>query len=242
LGGWRLQPIWNIQKWVPSLKLTYPLEIGGWETTFLLGMPIFRGYVSFREGRNCIVFKSPTYYIYIYTLNNQGFNSLLNWKVVVKLDHQCVGLPGNVSNVNLIGGFNPYIHQIGNHFSPSLVGVNITKKKISEVHHHSLIWWIIPATNPGTAAMVSSMHARSNKRSPFRMHRYNGARTSRFAMPHRLALSTFFGLGLAGNAGYGVMMLLYKDKCEICEIRVVTTLPIHFPPNVSQSLFSCGKS
>ena len=25
------------------------LKIGGWETTFLLGSPIFRGYVSFRE-------------------------------------------------------------------------------------------------------------------------------------------------------------------------------------------------
>ena len=26
----------------------YPLKIGGWETTFLLGKPIFTGYVSFR--------------------------------------------------------------------------------------------------------------------------------------------------------------------------------------------------
>ena len=26
------------------------LEMDGWNTTFLLGKPIFRGYVSFREG------------------------------------------------------------------------------------------------------------------------------------------------------------------------------------------------
>ena len=29
-----------------------PLKMDGWNTTFLLGRPIFRGYVSFREGRN----------------------------------------------------------------------------------------------------------------------------------------------------------------------------------------------
>ena len=28
-----------------------PLKIDGWKTSFLLGWPIFRGYVSFREGR-----------------------------------------------------------------------------------------------------------------------------------------------------------------------------------------------
>ena len=27
-----------------------PLKMDGWKTTFLLGRPIFRGYVSFREG------------------------------------------------------------------------------------------------------------------------------------------------------------------------------------------------
>ena len=26
------------------------LKIGGWKTTFLLGRPVFRGYVSFTEG------------------------------------------------------------------------------------------------------------------------------------------------------------------------------------------------
>ena len=28
------------------------LKMDGWNTTFLLGLPIFRGYVSFREGNN----------------------------------------------------------------------------------------------------------------------------------------------------------------------------------------------
>ena len=37
---------------VPSLKLTFsPLKMDGWNTTFLLGRLIFRGYVSFREGK-----------------------------------------------------------------------------------------------------------------------------------------------------------------------------------------------
>ena len=36
---------------VPSLKLTQPLKMDGWNTTFLLGRPIFRGYDSFREGK-----------------------------------------------------------------------------------------------------------------------------------------------------------------------------------------------
>ena len=35
----------------PSLKLTFShLKMDGWKTSFLLGRPIFRGYVSFREG------------------------------------------------------------------------------------------------------------------------------------------------------------------------------------------------
>ncbi len=35
---------------VPSLKLTFShLKMDGWNTSFLLGWPIFRGYVSFRE-------------------------------------------------------------------------------------------------------------------------------------------------------------------------------------------------
>ncbi len=35
---------------IPSLKLTWHLKMDGWNTSFLLGWPIFRGYVSFREG------------------------------------------------------------------------------------------------------------------------------------------------------------------------------------------------
>ena len=35
---------------VHSLKLTWPMKMDGLEVTFLLGRPIFKGYVSFREG------------------------------------------------------------------------------------------------------------------------------------------------------------------------------------------------
>ena len=38
-----------------TLKLTHPLKMDGWNTSFLLGWPIFRGYVSFREGTNHLV-------------------------------------------------------------------------------------------------------------------------------------------------------------------------------------------
>ena len=44
---------WDFFWWkLPSLKLTasWPLKMDGWNTTFLLGRPIFRGYVSYREG------------------------------------------------------------------------------------------------------------------------------------------------------------------------------------------------
>ena len=34
---------------IPSLKLTWHLKMDGWNTSFLLGWPIFRCYVSFRE-------------------------------------------------------------------------------------------------------------------------------------------------------------------------------------------------
>ena len=40
---------------LPSLKLTFsPLEMDGWKMSFLLGWPIFRGYVCFREGISSI--------------------------------------------------------------------------------------------------------------------------------------------------------------------------------------------
>ena len=35
---------------IPSLKLTWPLKMDSWKMNFFLGRPIFRGYVSFREG------------------------------------------------------------------------------------------------------------------------------------------------------------------------------------------------
>ena len=48
--GWSYHPQWKNH--VPSLKLTFsPLKMDGWNTTFLLGRPFFRGYVSFREGK-----------------------------------------------------------------------------------------------------------------------------------------------------------------------------------------------
>ena len=40
-----------------------PLKMDGWNTTFLLGRPIFRCYVSFREGilvdQSCLCSKEP---------------------------------------------------------------------------------------------------------------------------------------------------------------------------------------
>ena len=36
-------------------KLSATCFPGGWNTTFLLGRPIFRGYVSFREGTGCLM-------------------------------------------------------------------------------------------------------------------------------------------------------------------------------------------
>ena len=44
-----------VQHWrgvLPSLKLTWPLKIDGWKMNFLLGRPIFWGYVRFREGKD----------------------------------------------------------------------------------------------------------------------------------------------------------------------------------------------
>ena len=35
---------------LPSMKLTYPLKLDSWNTSFLWGWPIFRGYVHFFEG------------------------------------------------------------------------------------------------------------------------------------------------------------------------------------------------
>ena len=45
-GDWR----WWYFLLGTSLKLTWHLKMDGWKTSFLLGWPIFRCYVSFREG------------------------------------------------------------------------------------------------------------------------------------------------------------------------------------------------
>ena len=43
-----------VGSWYPPKKVTYPLNMDGWKSTFLLGRPIFRRYVTFREG-TCMV-------------------------------------------------------------------------------------------------------------------------------------------------------------------------------------------
>ena len=48
------QGIWKTRVVILPKTNSSPLKINGWNTTFLLGRPIFRGYVSFREGRNSI--------------------------------------------------------------------------------------------------------------------------------------------------------------------------------------------
>ena len=46
-------------KYIHSLKLTWPLKIDGWKTSFLFGWPIFRCYVSFRKGMNACYLHVP---------------------------------------------------------------------------------------------------------------------------------------------------------------------------------------
>ncbi len=50
------QLFWNN---IPSLKLTWHLKMDGFNTSFLLGWPIFRGYVSFRECKAKKTFWDP---------------------------------------------------------------------------------------------------------------------------------------------------------------------------------------
>ena len=66
----------SIFQQIPSLKLTWHLNMDGWNTckSFLLGWPIFRGYVSFRE---CKSTKDPrkfvrhfTSFIFIYIIRS----------------------------------------------------------------------------------------------------------------------------------------------------------------------------
>ncbi len=49
---------WTCTNLTEVQKLTQPLKMDGWTTTFLLGRPIFRCYVSFREGTNLLSTKS----------------------------------------------------------------------------------------------------------------------------------------------------------------------------------------
>ncbi len=52
-SGSGLAPYMMSLVYTPSLKLTASLHLkmDGWNTSFLLGLPIFRGYVSFGEGK-----------------------------------------------------------------------------------------------------------------------------------------------------------------------------------------------
>ena len=59
---------------LPSLKLTQPLKMDGWNTSFLLGWPIFRGYVSFK---GCIyIYMGISAYITIDFLFESGFHDI----------------------------------------------------------------------------------------------------------------------------------------------------------------------
>ena len=40
---------YGLMKGLPSMKLTQHVKMDGWNTNFLLGWPIFEGYVSFME-------------------------------------------------------------------------------------------------------------------------------------------------------------------------------------------------
>ena len=57
---WFLWKLINPYSKLPSLKLTWPLKINGWKMNLLLGRPIFRGYVSFREGNSERCFQIET--------------------------------------------------------------------------------------------------------------------------------------------------------------------------------------
>ena len=47
-----------------------PLKMDGWNTTFLLGRPIFRGYVSFREGSVFVFFSARRRPLTLWKLEN----------------------------------------------------------------------------------------------------------------------------------------------------------------------------
>ena len=56
--------LWNLQSATLRETNSSHLKMDGWKTTFLLGWPIFRGYVGFREG----VF----YLLYVFTFQKRN--------------------------------------------------------------------------------------------------------------------------------------------------------------------------
>ena len=64
---------------LPSLKLTWPLKMDGWKTSFLLGRPIFRGYVSFRE---CTCFSPEMEVKNMSTTSCHKFRGYVMWDIV----------------------------------------------------------------------------------------------------------------------------------------------------------------
>ena len=77
----------NPRSALPSLKLTWHLKMDGWKTSFLLGRPIFRGYVSFREG-NYIMGNSRKYYIHIKAMFDTPPKNLQFNDPCLKVAHQ----------------------------------------------------------------------------------------------------------------------------------------------------------
>ena len=68
--------------WLPSLKLTEHLKIDGWKMNFLLGRPIFRGYVFFKE---CISLHHITPFMILHPSEWQnGGNNLRPYKRTLK--------------------------------------------------------------------------------------------------------------------------------------------------------------
>ncbi len=64
---------------LPSLKLTCsPLKMDGWKMIFLLGRPVFRDYVSFREG--------TTFNIFLHKLEYQSINHTIEGSLCTTFD------------------------------------------------------------------------------------------------------------------------------------------------------------
>ena len=92
-----LSMVWFLPRWIhwmaplqtlPSLKRTWPLKMDGWNTTFLLRWPIFRCYVSFREGKeqknletNDVALKCSSQYT---NANSQPYRGMLQLKLILE--------------------------------------------------------------------------------------------------------------------------------------------------------------